>query len=219
MTRIRVLVADDHPVVRAGLRTLLTAEGDMEVVGEAADGREALEKTRSLTPDVVIMDLAMPGVGGLEAIEGIANLGLQTRVLVLTIYDDEQYLYRVIHAGGSGYVVKSSADSDLLGAIRMTHAGGVFLYASAETGVLRDYAERTDLARLGSAAHKLSEREIEVLELTAKGFSNQEIGEKLGLSHKTVDTYRSRIMDKLRLRHRSELIQYALRRGLLGPAP
>ncbi len=217
MSKIRVLIADDHPVVRAGLRTLLTAEDDMEVVGEAADGGDALIKTLNLAPDIVVMDLAMPDVTGLEALEMIAKAGFQTRVLVLTIHDDEQYFYRAIRAGASGYVVKSSADRDLLGAIRMAHAGGVFLYASAETGILRDYAERTDLARGGRTAHELTEREVEVLKLTAEGFSNQEIAKKLSLSHKTIDTYRSRIMDKLRLRHRSELIQYALRRGLLEP--
>jgi two-component system, NarL family, response regulator NreC len=219
VSKIRVLIADDHPVVRAGLRTLLSAEDDMEVVGEAADGGDALINTLNLAPDIVVMDLAMPDVTGLEALERIVKSGLQTRVLVLTIHDDEQYFYRAIRAGASGYVVKSSADRDLLGAIRMAHAGGVFLYASAETGILRDYAERTDLVRGGHTAHELTDREVEVLKLTAEGFSNQEIAKKLSLSHKTVDTYRSRIMDKLHLRHRSELIQYALRRGLLEPNP
>jgi len=217
LRKIRLLVADDHPVVRAGLRALMEPEADMEVVGEAADGAEALEKTRALSPDVVVMDLAMPGVGGLEALKEIVDSGLESRVLVLTMYDDEQYLYRVIRAGGSGYVLKSSADRDLMMAIRTVHAGGVFLYASAATDVLRDYVERARSAEDESWLHRLSERELQVLTLTAEGFSNQEIGKRLHLSPKTVDTYRSRIMDKLNLRHRSELVRYALRRGLLQP--
>ena len=219
MSKIRILVADDHPIVRAGLRTLLAAEADMEIVGEAVDGREALEMAQSLMPDLVLMDLAMPGLSGLEALEGIVASGLQTRVLVLTMYDDEEYLYRVIRAGGAGYVVKSTAGGDLLEAIRTAHGGGVFLQTSAVTAVLKDFAERADLGEIETSVHQLSEREQQVLKLTAEGFSNQEIAEKLGLSAKTVDTYRSRIMDKLRLRHRSELVRYALRRGLLEPEP
>jgi len=219
LSKIRILVADDHPIVRAGLRTLLAAESDMEVVGEAADGREALELAQSLRPDLVLMDLAMPGLSGLEALEEIAAAGLQTRVLVLTMYDDEHYLYRVIRSGGAGYVVKSTADRDLLEAIRTAHGGGVFLQTSAVTAVLKDFAERAEMGEIESSVHQLSEREKQVLKLTVEGFSNQEIAEKLGLSAKTIDTYRGRIMDKLRLRHRSELVQYALRRGLLEPEP
>ena len=215
--KIRVLLADDHAVVRAGLRVLIDAEPDMEVVGEAANGRQAIEKTAELSPHVVVMDLAMPVVSGLEATKEIAALKGAPKILVLTMYDDEHYLYRVVQAGGAGYILKSSADRDLMAAIRTVYRGGVFLYASAATGLLRDYVERVEAGESARGFGRLSEREIEVLRLTAQGFSNQEIAKKLYLSSKTVDTYRSRIMEKLTLRHRSELVRYALRKGLLQP--
>lgn len=191
----------------------------MEIVGEAADGREALEMAQRLTPDLVLMDLAMPELSGLEALDEIIASGVQTRVLMLTIHDEEEYLYRVIRSGGAGYVVKSSADRDLLEAIRTVHQGGVFLQTTAVTAVLKDYSERAELGEIESSVHQLSDRERQVLKLSVEGFSNQEIADKLGLSAKTIDTYRGRIMDKLRLRHRSELVRYALRRGLLEPEP
>lgn len=216
--RIRVLLADDHAVLRAGLRALLSNQPDMDVVGEATDGEDAVRQVKVLRPDVVVMDISMPGVGGLDATREIARLNLGTRVLVLTMHDEEQYLLQVLQAGGSGYVVKRSADTELIEAIRTVHAGGVFLYHSATRMLLEDYLRRI---RSGGGDREqydgLSEREREVLKLTAEGFSNQEIAEKLFLSVKTVDTYRSRIMDKLGFHHRSELVQYALRKGLLRP--
>jgi len=214
VSKIRILLADDHAVLRAGLRSLLEREPDMEVVGEAGDGHEAVRQARELLPDVVVMDLTMPGMDGMEATREISRLGLPSKVLALTMHDDEQYLYRVIEAGGVGYILKSSADTDLMAAIRTVSQGGVFLYASAATGLLRDYLERTRSAG-DDPFDGLSQREVQVLRLTAEGYSNQEIGRQLALSTKTVDSYRGRIMEKLDLHHRSELIRYALRKGLL----
>ncbi len=215
--RIRVLLADDHPVLRAGLRALLEAEPGLEVVGEAATGEEAIERTQALRPDVVLMDLSMPRLGGLEATRRIAALDARTRVLVLTVHGEEEYLFPVLDAGGSGYVTKTSADRDLVDAIRAVARGEVFLYPHAQKLLLQRYRtaqkeEESDPAR------RLSAREREVLALTAEGFSSAEIGQKLFLSPKTVDTYRARIMHKLGLAHRSELVRFALRTGLLKPS-
>ena len=211
---ITVVLADDHAVLRSGLRALLDAEPDIEVVGEAGNGDEAIELVRSLRPSVVVMDLSMPGKDGLTATKEIVAGMPETRVLVLTMHDDEQYLYSVLEAGGSGYVVKSSADTDLLSAIRSVARGGVFVYAPAAAHILKGYVEAAGLPK-PSKKGGLSEREVEVLRLTAEGFTNQEIAEQLFLSRKTVDTYRGRIMEKLHLQHRSELVRYALRKGLL----
>jgi two-component system response regulator NreC len=214
MRKIRILLADDHAVLRAGLRSLLEREPDMEVVGEAGDGLETVRQAKEFSPDVVVMDLTMPRMDGMEATREMSRLGLPSKVLALTMHDDEQYLYRLIEAGGAGYILKSSADTDLMVAIRTVFQGGVFLYVSAATGLLRDYLERTRSAG-ADPFDGLSQREVQVLRLTAEGYSNQEIGRRLALSTKTVDSYRGRIMEKLDLHHRSELIRYALRKGLL----
>jgi two-component system response regulator NreC len=216
-TRIRVLIADDHAVLRAGLRALLNAEPDMMVVGEAADGHEAVAQAERLRPDVIIMDISMPGLSGLEATRAVRERGLPSRVLVLTMHAEEQYLLPVLEAGGSGYVVKRSADTELLEAIRTVWRGGVFLYPSAARMLLDGYLERLRSGEERDGLDLLSEREREVLKLTAQGYTAQEVAEKLVISPKTVDTYRHRVMEKLNLRHRSELIRYALRTGLLAP--
>ncbi len=210
---IRVVLADDHAMFRAGIRALLDAEGRFVVVGEASNGDEAVEQARKLKPDVVVMDLTMPGSNGLEGTRRIAALGLDTKVLILTVHSEDEYLVPVIEAGASGFLTKTSADTDLLDAVRIVAGGMVYLPPSATTLILRHYREADDeeAARLRS----LSAREREVLALTAEGFSAREIGEKLFISPKTVDTYRSRIMEKLGLGHRSELVRFALRVGLL----
>jgi two-component system response regulator NreC len=209
----RVLLVDDHAMFRAGIKALLQADGRVEVVGEASTGDEAVDRVRELKPDVVVMDLAMPGSNGLEATRRISALGLDTNVLVLTVHAEEEYLVPVVEAGASGYLTKTSADTDLLEAIRVVARGQVFLPPSAATLLLRRYkdAEAEGSVGLGD----LSSREQEVLALTAEGFSSREIGLKLFISPKTVDTYRARIMDKLGLSHRSELVRFALRVGLL----
>ncbi len=210
---VRVLLADDHAIVRSGLRALLAAEADLQVVGEAATGREAVAKAEALRPDVVVMDISMPDMDGLEATRAIRERGLPSQVVVLTVHADDEYLFQALDAGACGYVVKSASDTDLVEAIRLAARGQVFLYPSTVRRVLSEYVRSR--GQRGHAAEKLSPREREVLRLTAAGYTNQEIAQELGISPKTVDTYRQRIMEKLGLERRSELVRYALRKGLL----
>lgn len=212
--RIRLLLADDHGIVRAGLRALLDAQPDMVVVAEVDNGTDAISSTRELEPNVVIADLSMPG-GGLEAIRGITALGLRSRVLVLTVHAEERYLLPVLEAGGSGYVRKSSAHTDLLNAIRTVARGEVFLDPAATKTLLRGYLGRVHSGDELDLGEVLSEREREVVKLTAEGHTAQQAAEMLSLSPKTVETYRHRAMQKLGLANRAELVQYALRAGLL----
>lgn len=211
---IDILIVDDHAMFRSGLRALIELEDDCHVVGEAATGDDGVDQARTLKPDVVIMDLSMPGSGGLEATRRIAALGLDAKVLVLTVHAEEEYLVPVVQAGASGYLTKTSADTDLIEAIRVVARGQVYLPPQATKLLLQEYknaADDEDTVGL----QQLSSREQEVLALTAEGYSSREIGKMLFISPKTVDTYRSRIMNKLRLDHRSELVRFALRVGLL----
>lgn len=212
---IRIVLADDHGVVRAGLRALLEAQPDMRVVGEAPDGPTAIEMARGLQPAVVVADLSMPG-GGLEAIREITSLGQATRVLVLTVHAEERYLLPVLEAGGSGYVRKSSAHTDLLDAIRTVARGEVFLDPAATKTLLRGYLGRVHSGQETGFGEVLSEREREVVKLSAEGYTAQQAADLLCLSPKTVETYRHRAMQKLGLTNRAELVRYALRAGLLG---
>jgi DNA-binding NarL/FixJ family response regulator len=208
-----VLLVDDHAMFRAGIRALLEQEAGLAVVGEASSGDEGVDRARALKPAVVVMDLSMPGSSGLEATRRIAALGLDTKVLVLTVHAEEEYLVPVVEAGASGYLTKTSADRDLIDAIRVVARGEVYLPPKATRLLLQQYkANETDQS---AGLHDLSSREQEVLALTAEGYSSREIGKKLFISPKTVDTYRSRIMDKLGLNHRSELVRFALKVGLL----
>lgn len=209
----RILLVDDHAMFRAGIKALLEAEGRLQVVGEASSGDEAVDKVREFKPDVVIMDLSMPGSNGLEATRRIAALELDTKVLVLTVHAEEEYLVPVVEAGASGYLTKTSADNDLIEAIKVVARGEVYLPPKATTLLLQRY--KASESEEGASLHDLSTREQEVLALTAEGYSSREIGKKLFISPKTVDTYRSRIMDKLGLSHRSDLVRFALRVGLL----
>jgi two-component system response regulator NreC len=187
----------------------------MEVIGEADNGEEAIRKVDELRPDVIVLDIAMPRINGLDVIRRIRSLGIPSKVLVLTMHSEEQYLLQVLRAGGSGYVLKASADTELMEAIRTVHRGHAFLYPTATTLLLEDYRDRRTEDN-GTGLDSLSDREREVLVLTAGGYTNQEIAERLIISAKTVDTYRSRVMEKLQLRHRSELVRFALRHGLLA---
>jgi DNA-binding NarL/FixJ family response regulator len=211
---IRILLVDDHPVLRSGLEALLDLEEGLQVVGQASTGEEGVEKARLLRPDVVVMDLSMPGHGGLEAVRRIGALELNIRVLVLTMHGEEEHLLPVLEAGGSGYVNKRSADEELIEAIRTVASGDVFLYPSGAKLLLRGLKAKTEAGE-DDPLEKLTEREREVLAYTVEGFSSSEIGKKLFISPKTVDTYRSRIMEKLGLHHRSELVRFALQQGLL----
>jgi two-component system response regulator NreC len=211
---IRILLVDDHAMLRSGLRALLEAEDGFVVVGEAATGEEGVVKARQLLPDVVVMDLSMPGAGGLEALREISALGKDIRTLVLTMHGEEEHLLPVLEAGGSGYVSKASADEELIEAIRTVAAGEVFLYPSGAKLLLRGLKQKAEPGE-EDPLDKLTDREREVLGFTVEGFSSSEIGKKLFISPKTVDTYRARIMEKLNLRHRSELVRFALQKGLL----
>src|SRR5687767_3069044 len=213
---IRIMLVDDHTVLRAGLKALLDAEDDMVVVAEASTGEEGVEKARALKPDVVIMDLSMPGLGGMEATRQIVALGTGSKVLVLTMHAEEEYLLAVLEAGGSGYVRKTSADQDLVTAIRTVSRDEVFLYPSAAKLLLQGFKTKENAGP--DPLEKLTDRERDVLQQTVQGFSSSEIGEKLFISPKTVDTYRGRVMEKLGLTHRSELVRFALETGLLKSA-
>lgn len=211
---ITVLLADDHVVLRAGLRSLLEAESGIEVVAEASTGDEAVDLVREHRPTVAVMDLSMPGSGGLEATRRIVALELPTKVLVLTMHAEEEYLVPVLEAGAAGYLNKTAADRSLIEAIRVVARGEVYLPPEATKLLLKEY-KAVGATGENDPLHQLSPREQEVLALTAEGYSSKEIGEKLFISPKTVDTYRSRIMEKLGLTHRSELVRFALRAGLL----
>lgn len=215
-SKIRLLVADDHPVVRAGLRALLASQQDMEVVGEAHDGSAAVKRAIELRPDVVVMDVTMPGMSGLEATREIRQVLPDTRVLVLTIHESEDVVHGMLHAGATGYVLKETADTELAVAIRVVHRGGLFL-CPAFTAVSPDDLippGRTSAQEQPDRLELLSRREKEVLRLLSLGDTNREIATKLFLSVRTIETYRARLMEKLNLKTRGELVRYALREGL-----
>lgn len=217
---IRVLLVDDHPIFRAGLRALLESQPDVRVIGEAGNGAEAIARANELHPDIILLDISMPDVDGLEALRRMQADHVPGRVLVLTMHAENEYLFQVLESGGYGYVLKQGVDTDLFTAIRTVAAGDIFLYPSATALLLARYREqKRSLEETADDNHPdgLSDREREVLSLTAQGYSSQEIGDQLALSAKTVETYRTRVMRKLDLRHRSDLVRYALRVGLLQP--
>lgn len=212
---IRVLIVDDHAILRSGLRMLLGAQSDMDVVGEAADGAEAARLVGELKPDVVLLDLAMPGTSGLDALRMIKRDTIETRALILSQYDDENYLRRALEAGASGYVLKRAADIELLSAIRAVARGEVYLEPMLTRLVVNDLFNRSDAGSTAERQPALSEREREVLQLVALGHTNQQIADRLILSVKTVETYKARVMEKLGLRGRAALVRYAMEQGML----
>lgn len=214
--KIRVLVVDDHPVVRLGLRSLLDGEPDMAVVGEAGNGLEAVARAEELRPDVITMDISMPQMDGLEATRRVRAVCPDSQVLILTVHAQERYLFPVLKAGAAGYVLKSTIDTELVDAIRTVAQGGAFLYPSATRLVLEDYLNHVHKGADGDDYQQLSEREREVLKLIALGHTASEVAEQLILSPKSVETYRTRIMQKLNLHSRAALVKYALARGLLS---
>jgi len=212
-SKIRVALADDHAILRSGLRMLLSAEADMEVVGEAADGVEAIELTKAKSPDVLVLDINMPRLNGIQALKGIVAQHGSTKVVILTVHDDPAYLRSLLAAGASGYVLKKSVDADLLSAIRAARRKGLFVDPSMAHELVGD--------RLGTSAPRkqlLSEREEQVLKFVAEGFTSPQIAEKMRISVKTVETYRSRVGRKLGLNDRSEFVRYAMEFGYLKPA-
>ena len=215
---IRIMIADDHAILRAGLRSLLNDQADMEVVAEAVNGEEAIEKAEEYRPDVLLLDITMPRKSGIEAIADIHKLSPATRILVLTMHDDHAYLRSVLAAGGAGYLVKKAADTELLMAIRMIQQGRSYIDVGLDDNQLQTVLVDEQKARSEAATRSLellSERERQVLELVALGFTHKEVGESLSLSVKTVETYRSRLAEKLGLRSRAELVRFALGLGLL----
>lgn len=211
-TPLRIMLADDHKMLRDGLRALLESEGDMLVVAEAGTVQEAVELAGATLPDVVVMDLGMPGGSGLDAIRQIRAQGLPVRIVVLSMHSGRETVKEALQAGSDGYVPKSTAHTDLVNAIRAVHAGKRFLHPDAVTALVDEFLDRQEETR---QAGLLSDRELEVVQLTAMGFISREIGEKLALSPKTVDTYRDRAMLKLNLENRADLIRFAVRAGLL----
>lgn len=212
---IRVILVDDHPVVRLGLSALIDSEPGMKVVGQGNNGLEGLALVESLKPDVVVMDISMPEMDGLEATRRIRAGNPGVHVLILTVHAQERYLFPVLKAGAAGYVLKSTVDTELLDAIRTVAKGGAFLYPGAARMLLEDYVHRLESGAPSEDYATLSDREQEVLKLIALGHTANEAADQLALSPKTVETYRMRIMQKLKLGNRADLVKYALARGLL----
>ncbi len=212
---IRVLIVDDHTIVRAGVRLLLQAEPGIEVVGEAGDGQEAIAQAEALQPDVILMDLAMPGTSGLEATREIKRRWPQVQVLALTMHRSDDYFFRMLEAGASGYVLKGAATGDLITAVRIAARGEVFLYPSMARKLVSDYLSRVQAGEERASYDGLTDREREVLRLIAEGYTNAEIASALNLSPHTVQSHRRAIMEKLNLHDRVELVKYAIRRGLI----
>jgi DNA-binding NarL/FixJ family response regulator len=210
----RILVADDHPIVRSGLRKVLDAQPDLEVVAEAADGVEAVEKALGEQVDLAILDVSMPRMTGIQAAAELLKRAPAVRVLMLSMYDSEQFLYESLRAGASGYVLKSDADQDIVEACRRTMRGQSFLYPSAVATLVRDYVER---GRPDDQFDVLTPRELQVLKLIAEARTSNEIAKELVISIKTVERHRANILDKLGMSDRVELTRYAIRRGLIQP--
>ena len=213
---VRILLADDHALVRRGVRMILDNEPDLEVVGEAGDGAEAISKAKEDRPDLAILDIAMPRLTGLQAARELSRLQPDLRILILTMYDNEQYFFEALKAGASGYVLKSVADRDLVEACRSAMRGEPFLYPGAVNSLIRNYLDR---AREGGGfpAKAITDREEEILKLVAEGHSSKEIADMLVISVKTVERHRANLLQKLGLKDRLELTRYAIRAGLIEP--
>ncbi|MCX9192890.1 DNA-binding response regulator [Carbonactinospora thermoautotrophica] len=215
-TKTRILLADDHALVRRGVRLILDSEPDLTVVAEAGDGAEAIEKARINQPDLAILDIAMPRLTGMQAARELSRLQPDLRILILTMYDNEQYFFEALKAGACGYVLKSVADRDLVEACRAAMRDEPFLYPGAVTALIRNYLDR---AREGDSipAKAITVREEEILKLVAEGHSSKEIADILVISVKTVERHRANLLQKLSLRDRLELTRYAIRAGLIEP--
>lgn len=213
MPKMRVLLVDDHAIVRTGVRALLQAEEDFDVVGEAASGRDALQEVGRLKPDIVLMDITLPDMNGLEAMAQIKKAAPETKVVILTMHEDEDFFFRAIQIGASGYVVKGAGSDQVLAAIRAVQSGGVYLYPSLAKTLVSSYLP----TQASSLVKDLSARELEVLRLIGDGLGNKQIASRLNISVATAQTYRTRMMEKLELHTVAELIRYAIRKGIIRP--
>jgi DNA-binding NarL/FixJ family response regulator len=209
---IRVLIADDHGIVRSGLRMLIDRQNDMQVIAEADDGVDALERTQAEHPDVAVLDVSMPRMTGLQAAREIRSHSPDTRVLLLSMHDDERYFFEGLEAGAAGYVLKRAADTDLINALRTVASGRTFLSDEAQESLMREWQEGR-----AEPDSPLTPRELEVVKLIAEAFTNKQIAETLRLSEKTVESHRANVLAKLGMRDRVELVRYAIRRGLVEP--
>ncbi len=216
MSPIRILIAEDHRIVRDGLRMLLQGEPDFTIVAEAENGREAVSRARETRPDLAILDISMPELGGLEATRLIKAESPQTQVLILTMHESDEYFFRALEAGASGYLLKKAATQDLIAAARSVARGEAFLYPSVAKKLIGDYVRRVEPGAEAGGYGTLSEREREVLLLLAEGLSNQEIAERLSISQSTLQTHRAHVLEKLGLRTTADLIKYAVQHGLVS---
>jgi two-component system response regulator NreC len=215
--KIRLMLVDDHQVVRSGLRMLLGGESDVEIVGEAGTAAEALEAVQKLHPQVVLMDIGLPDMSGIDATRAIKRTHPEVAVVALTIHEDEEYFFKMLEAGAGGYVPKRAAPEELLTAIRTAAAGEVYLYPSLAKLLVRDYLAQERSSEAGTTLDGLTDREQEVLRYLAEGSDNDEIAEALVISAKTVARHRENIMRKLGLHSRAELVRYAIRKGIIKP--
>lgn len=210
---VRILIADDHGVIRAGLRALLSGLPELEVVGEAVDGRDTLRKSMELKPNIVIMDLSMPEMGGLEATRQLAQIASDTRVLILTVHEDESLLKEVIRAGAAGYIIKRAVEDELIHAIRVVARGDMYVHPSMTRALFSPLPSSDEFKAF--EVETLTAREIEVLRLLAKGYTNRQIADQLHISPRTAEGHRANLSSKLGLRSRVELVEYAQQHGLL----
>jgi DNA-binding NarL/FixJ family response regulator len=217
MAEIRLMLVDDHEVIRTGLRMLLDSQPDIKIVGEASSGLQAIELAGEKHPDVIVMDITLPDISGIEATRRLKALFPQISIVALTIHDDEQYFFEMLQAGASGYVPKRAAPDDLISAIRAASIDEIYLYPSLAKSLVSDFLIRTDNEPDINSLQVLTPREKEVLELLAEGYSNQKIADQLVISKHTVARHRENLMRKLELHSRSDLVKYAIRKGLINP--
>lgn len=215
MAKIRVIIADDHALVREGIRAILSHADNVEVVAEASDGSEAIRLTEKLSPDLVLMDISMPGLGGLEATQEIKKRFKDTKILVLTQYDEKEYIKRFLNAGVSGYILKKAVGEDLLSAIRAIMSGGSYLYPSIAQDVINGYLSRKTPVEIEDPFDKITQREQQVLKLIAEGLTHKEISKMLNISTKTVIAHQSNISEKLNIHSRANLMKYAIQKRLV----